>query len=289
MIKQLPYSLGCPAWSIPEWRGTFLPTTTVQRDFLSAYSQVFNTVEGNSFFYALPPIDVVRRWAKQSAEGFEFCMKMPRDLSHAQRLLADGSVYQALKERLEILKDSDRLGPTFLQLHASFGPSRLGELFAFVDAWPDHLPLAVEVRHEAFFRPGRARSDLYSGLRHAKVDRVTFDSRALFSTPPADPIEEESQGRKPHLPVEWTVTGMRPFVRFVGRNDIQQVDPWQAEVAEIVAAWIREGRRPYVFMHTPDDTFAPKLCQRFHALVRERLPDLPTLKFPEVESQLRLL
>lgn len=289
MAERLPYSLGCPAWSIPEWKGTFLPASTPQRDFLSRYAKVFNTVEGNSFFYALPTLDVVRRWAEQSADGFEFCMKVPRDISHAPQLRAGGSVYDAFIERLEILRDSDRLGPSFLQLHASFDPARLDELRAFVQAWPRHLPLAVEVRNEAFFHPGRARSDLYACLRSAKVDRVTFDSRALFSAPPDDPVEEKSQGRKPNLLVDWTATGMRPMVRFVGRNDLQKVDPWQGEVARIVAAWIEDGLRPYVFMHTPDDTFAPQLCRRFHALVREWLPDLPNLEFPELPSQLRLL
>ena len=289
MVNRLPYALGCPAWSIPEWRGRFFPAATATRDLLTAYSKVFNTVEGNSFFYALPPTDTVHRWAEETADGFQFCMKVPRDLSHASRLVANGPIYDALIARLDILAAASRLGPTFLQLPPSFDPSRLEELHAFIRAWPRSFPLAVEVRHETFFNPGRGRSDFYAMLRQASVDRVAFDSRALFSGPPSDAAEEMSQQRKPNKPVEWTVTGMRPFVRFVGRNDIEKVDPWQSELVRAAVEWIREGRRPYLFMHTPDDTFAPQLCRRFHALMREWLPDLPNLQFPEINTQLRLL
>ncbi|MEM0965606.1 MAG: DUF72 domain-containing protein [Verrucomicrobiota bacterium] len=288
MANKLPYAIGCPAWSIPEWRGKFLPQSTPQSKLLREYSRVFNTVEGNSFFYALPQEEIVQRWADESAEGFEFCMKVPRDLSHTNRLSASGPIFESLIRRLDILREAIRLGTTFLQLHASFGPSRLEELGEFLDGWPDRLPIAVEVRNEAFFQPGRSRSDLYALLRGRECDRVTFDSRALFSAPPSDPVEEKSQERKPRLPVEWTVTGKRPLVRFVGRNNINLVDPWQSEVARVVAHWIREGRRPYVFMHTPDDTFAPQLCRRFHCLLQEWIPDLPDLQFPQVESQLGL-
>ena len=72
--NEMPYFLGCPAWSILEWRGTFLPKTTPQSDFLKLYSKTFNTVEGNSFFYALPRTQVVERWVRETEPGFKFCM-----------------------------------------------------------------------------------------------------------------------------------------------------------------------------------------------------------------------
>ncbi|MEO0508630.1 MAG: DUF72 domain-containing protein [Verrucomicrobiota bacterium] len=282
------YFLGCPAWSTPEWRGTFLPNGTPQAAFLREYSKVFNAVEGNSFFYALPKLDIIERWASESAKGFEFCMKVPRDISHASRLGGNIGIYEQLITRLRILKEANRLGPTFLQLHHSFGPIRLGELDRFIEAWPNDLPLAVEVRHKSFFESGSAESELKHLLEGHHVDRVVFDSRALFQKPPSDPFEEKSQSRKPNLPVRWQATGQRPFVRFVGRNDPEQVDPWQTELAKVVADWILSGKKPYVFMHAPDDTFAPSLCARFHDRVREYLPKLPKITMPYLETQLDL-
>lgn len=288
MSDSLPYFLGCPAWSIAEWRGTFLPKSTPQSGLLGEYSKVFNTVEGNSFFYALPKLEVVERWAEESADGFQFCMKVPRDVSHASRIGANLDVFEQLIARLRILKEAGRLGPTFLQLHESFGPGRIGELAGFIDAWPKELPLAVEVRHQAFFKEGTEEAELDSLLAESKVDRVIFDSRALFQAPPSDPVEEKSQGRKSRLPVRWRATGQRPLVRFVGRNDLDLVDPWQGEVAEVTANWMKEGKTPYIFMHRPDDTLAPQLCARFHEKLRERMPELPGIEMPRVEAQLDL-
>lgn len=288
MGSDSPYHLGCPAWSIPEWKGTFLPQKTAQSAFLREYSKTFNTVEGNSFFYALPKLEVVERWAQDASEGFEFCMKVPRDLSHGRRLASDQRVAEQLLQRLEILNDAGHLGPTFLQLHASFGPSRLPELEQFLINWPSHFPLSVEVRHESFFEECEGAGRLNALLQAHAADRVVFDSRALFHAPPSDSVEAKSQGRKPRLPVKWNALGARPMVRFVGRNDIEQVDPWQEEVADVVANWIQEGRHPYVFMHTPDDTFAPQLCRRFHEKLRKRNSDLVALNMPTCEVQAEL-
>ena len=280
--------LGCPAWSIPEWRGAFLPEKTRTSEFLSEYSKTFNTVEGNSFFYALPKIDVVKRWAIQAAEGFEFCCKVPRDLSHSSSLQSEGAVYDYLIQCLDCFAQANKLGPTFLQLHASFSPERLDELERFCNRWPKQFPLAVEVRHMDFFTNESSVQTLNQLLESHSVDRVIFDSRALFHAPPSDPAEKVSQSRKPKLPVRWETTGQRPMVRFVGRNAIASVLRWQKEVAEKVALWISKGKRPYVFMHTPDDTLAPYLCRQFHQLLKEHIPALPDLTFPQKQEQIEL-
>ena len=282
------YHLGCPAWSIPEWRGGFLPAKTKTSEFLSEYSKTFNTVEGNSFFYALPKLEVVERWVTQAAAGFEFCFKVPRDLSHSGSLLGKGTVYDHLIQCLDCVAQANKLGPTFLQLHASFSPERLDELEGFCSQWPKRFPLAVEVRHLDFFTEKKSVQMLDQLLERRGVDRVIFDSRALFHAPPSDPAEEISQKRKPRLPVRWETTGSRPMVRFVGRNAIESVRRWQEEVAEKVALWISEGKRPCVFMHTPDDTLAPHLCKQFHQLLQSHISELPDLVFPQKEEQIEL-
>jgi uncharacterized protein YecE (DUF72 family) len=44
--------------------------------------------------------------------------------------------------------------------------------------------------------------------------------------------------------------------------------------------WLREGRSPTVFIHTPDNVDALKLARRFHDDVRTRLPVLEALPQP---------
>ena len=277
MPTPLPYHLGCPAWSVPEWRGTFVAAGTSQRDFLKHYSEVFNTVEGNSTFYALPKPEIVRRWTQEVGEGFRFCPKVPRDVSHGQGLMARPAVLTAFWEMLVILAEAGKLGLPFLQLPARFGSMQMPELDRFLEAWPAAFPLAVEVRDPVFFQEGHEEKELNELLQHRSVDRVIFDSRALYSQEPSDPVEAVSQTRKPNLPVRWRTTGQRPMLRFVGRNRIGGVDPWLAEAAQAVASWIEGGLNPYVFMHTPDDVLAPQLCARFHEHLRQRLPNLPPL------------
>lgn len=279
LAKPSPFLLGCPAWSVPEWRGNFLPADARREDFLALYARVFNTVEANSTFYALPSPETARRWAAEVPEGFEFCFKVPRDISHGGGLLANPPVMRAFRAFLEIFAEAGRLGPAFLQVHASFGPDRFDELERFLDRWPADLTLAVEVRHPRFFAGGDEERRFDEALREREMDRVLFDSRALYHADPDDEVEAVSQTRKPRLPVRWTATGQRPFLRLVGRNRWEKTEPWLREATGVAAGWLAEGLRPCLFMHAPDDRFAPLICQRFHELLREARPELPPLDY----------
>ncbi len=50
--------------------------------------------------------------------------------------------------------------------------------------------------------------------------------------------------------------------------------------AEWVADWLREGRSPTVFIHTPDNVGALELARRFHDDVRARVPEVEPLPEP---------
>ncbi|MEM8964070.1 MAG: hypothetical protein AAGD38_21475, partial [Acidobacteriota bacterium] len=72
--------------------------------------------------------------------------------------------------------------------------------------------------------------------------------------------------------------------------------PFVAEWAEHIAAWIREGREPYVMVHTPDNTLVPPLARDVHEAIAARI-DVGDLgpwpgeraPEPEVGEQLSLL
>ena len=49
---------------------------------------------------------------------------------------------------------------------------------------------------------------------------------------------------------------------------------------DVVVDWLREGRSPTVFIHTPDNADAPMLARRFHEEIRARLPQLDPLPRP---------
>lgn len=278
MVNQLPYRLGCPVWACDAWVGS-LYSTKDRRRWLGEYSAVFGTVEGNSTFYALPADDVVARWADEAAPGFRFALKTPAAITHEHQLANAEALTADWIDRLRTLQAADLLGPTLLQLPPFFAGSQFGDLVRFVEAWPVDLPLAVEPRHDDYFDSAHGdagyEQDFDALLREHGVDRAIFDSRALFHAPPDDEIERVSQGRKPNPPHRVTVTGRRPFVRFVGRNNRRLAQTWIAEWASTLAGWIGQGMQPYLFCHSPNDTFAPEFCEDLHAALQQRLPGLP--------------
>jgi uncharacterized protein YecE (DUF72 family) len=101
-------------------------------------------------------------------------------------------------------------------------------------------------------------------LTELHIDRVIFDSRPLFSAAPEDDAERASQGRKPRLPVHPTLTGRHPLLRLVGRNDLRRAAAWIHEWVPTISRWIACGAQPFVFTHTPDEAYAPRMARMFH-------------------------
>ncbi len=268
-----PIHLGCPVWSCGEWAGQVYPAKTPRREWLRWYSRSFNTVEGNSTFYAIPTPETTRRWAEQASPGFRFCLKFPSEISHELELVDADAATTSFLHAIEPLAEADRLGPTFLQLGPAFGPDRLRVLSRFLHTLPRQFSWAVELRHHGWFDSGDNEHRVNDLLKRHHVDKVLFDSRPLFQAPPDDDIETESQGRKPQTPVRQTVTGKHPLLRIVGRNRVELTDRFFDQWAPIVAGWIRDGLEPYVFTHAPNDALAPKLARRFVARLKQASPD----------------
>ncbi len=283
------YRCGCPVWNCDAWKGSLYAASAPKDRWLKSYTSVFGAVEGNSTFYGIPEPSTFRRWADQAVDGFKFALKFPRVISHEKELLHAETETKLFLDGLEILADADRLGTSFLQLGPRFTGKQLGPLQRYLEQLPAKYPLAVEVRHPAWFE-SPFENELNQLLEHLGIDRVIFDSRPLYSAPPTDEAEIKSQGRKPRSPIRDFVTGSRPMLRLVGRNNVALVDPWIDEWIPKVATWIRDGLEPYVFSHTPDDAFAPLLAMRFHNALAKSIQELkPIDSWPhsvEIQQQL---
>ena len=259
----LPLRLRCPVWNCAEWVGEIYPSGTPKSRWLHWYSRTFNTVEGNSTFYGLPSLDVARRWADHSVDGFRFALKVPQTISHDAMLIGCERELEAFLTFADVLHCADRLGPSFLQLPPAFGPNSAACMERFLDRLPRELPWAVEVRHHDWFDQSHAEQELNDMLRQRGINKVLFDSRPLYQAPPDDEIEAISQSRKPKTPVRQTVTSNHPMLRLVGRNRIELAEHYVQQWLPIIAQWINEGLEPYVFTHAPDDRFAPQFAKLF--------------------------
>ncbi|MGQ0602403.1 MAG: DUF72 domain-containing protein [Anaerolineales bacterium] len=262
-------------WALKTWVGNFFPPKSKAKDFLALYSRRFNTVEGNTTFYATPDAATLERWRDETPPGFKFCLKFPQIISHRKRLRNCEAETREFLDRLERL--GDRCGPAFLQLPPTFSGQHLDALAAYLAALPNNFRFAVEPRHADFFtREAEKRfNDL---LRQYGVARCIFDTTALFALPENHSGEVSvAQGKKPNFPMRRTRTAPFAFVRFVGQPEIPNNRPWLAEWAEHVAQCLRAGDDVFFFNHNPDDTHSPMMARLFHSLVNERygIPPLP--------------
>ena len=215
--------------------------------------------------------------------AFRFCAKLPRDISHGGDLREH---FAATVDFLQLLAPlGERVAPLWLQLPASFGPERLGELLAWLDEFTDRA-IAVELRHPLFFARGEEERLLNRELQARAVERICLDSRALFACTSRDPAVLHAQAKKPRLPLRPTAFSASPQLRFVGGPDLEAnqafLEPWLDKVAD----WIGQGLTPHVFLHTPDNQLAAAQALRFHRALMQRLPGLPALarSEPEVEQ-----
>ena len=270
--------VGCAMWTHPDWPGRFLPHPLPPRERLHAYATWCNAVEGNTTFYATPPLDTVKSWAEQTTGDFRFLLKLPRPITHERRLAGAGGPLNAFLAAIEPL--GQRAHALWVQLPPSFGPADLGVLAAFLRRLPREYRYGVEVRHRSFFDDPRAEHDLEKVLSEAGAEWVSFDTTVLFSSPPASAAEQEAWAKKPRLPRRSRALTAYPVVRFIGRDDAAlTVAGWQHWLGT-VAEWLREGRSPTIFIHTPDNSEALMLARRFHQDVQARLPGVAALPEP---------
>ncbi|MBC3484324.1 DUF72 domain-containing protein [Pseudomonas sp. SWRI50] len=284
----LPYFLGCPSWSESAWRDYLYPADARANEYLGLYSQVFNAVEGNTTFYASPAPATVARWAQVMPAHFRFTAKFPREVSHAADLREQLDAAITFTRLMAPL--GERVSPYWLQLPAMFGPARLAELSHFLDEVA--VPVAVEVRNDAFFARGEEERQLNRLLLERGVERICLDPRALFSCTSRDPAVLHAQAKKPKVPPRPAAFSQHPQVRFIGHPQLDANETFLTPWVDKIASWIEEGRSPYIFLHTSDNRLAAALAQRFHQRLMQRLPGLASLpelpRPPEVE-QLGLL
>jgi uncharacterized protein YecE (DUF72 family) len=278
------YHIGCTGWSLKDWVGNFFTDDAKPEEFLKQYSSVFNAVEGNTTFYNIPTQETLKKWRRSTPDGFKFCFKFHRSITHEKRLDVDEGELLRFIETFDPM--ADRLGPFHIQLPPNFSPDEFGRLEKMIGLLPSSYHYAVEVRHPDFFNHGREEHRLNRLLKSYSIDRVIFDTRKLHGMNSNESTVLEAKKKKPKVPVRFDNTSARPFVRFVGSNDPVANEPYLKEWAIVVADWIREGLHPYFFPHTPDKISQPKNARRFHQLLSDLLDLDPMPAWPsERQSQ----
>lgn len=240
--------VGCAKWNRSDLRN-FYPRGV--KDELRYYATQFNAIELNATFYKMPDWKQVETWKQKTPEGFKFCPKLNRLISHYKRLL---DVEQAVDQFCDAISAfEDRLGMAFLQLHDNFQPKNFSRLEKMLRDFPKGIPLGVELRNAAWFgdkENSKAYTDLLAACGMANIIVDTAGRRDLLHMHLSSPVA---------------------FIRFVGANNLldqQRLEDW----VERLASWKSQGlQKVYFFLHQHKEESSPRLAAHFNRLMNERL------------------
>ncbi len=275
------FKIGCAVWGHKSWVGELYPKGSKSAEFLQLYSKRFTTVEGNTTFYAVPDRETVANWASQMSKGFEFCPKLPRQLTHNG--LSEPSIPSALEFLEQMRGFGHHLGPIFAQLPPSYEPASLGDLAAFLKAWPrSEAPLAIEVRHADWDKEPHA-SHLNALLQELGVGRVVLDTRPAYSGS-ASYKQQPVDPRKPKVPMQPVVTASFSLVRFISHPDQTVNQAFMEEWVSLVDQWLQLHKRIYFFMHCPLEQYSPGNARHFQQLLEQHGVSVPPLPWNTIDQ-----
>lgn len=282
-----PINLGTSSWQFDGWRGVFYPEGLPRQAQLAHYAQQFNTVETNTSFYGLPRPATLVNWVETVPQGFTFCLKFPRSISHEKRLVGCEAETAAFLDVLHALGPA--AAPAFLQLPPDFTRAQHGRALANYLDWlapqlEDHQ-IAIEVRARDLMTGAFARFLAERGMALVVVDREGW--------PDLYPIWDEL--------VQAGVAPNFAILRWIGddkngpKGDDQLVfarDSQLAQWAQRLVAWQQAGVTLFGYMHNPYEGHSPASVRRLQAQLAPltTLPPWPPANpVDEPQTQLPLL
>jgi uncharacterized protein YecE (DUF72 family) len=136
--------LGTQGWNYEDWLGSFYPRHSKTKELLGLYSSIFDTVEVDSTFYAIPSENSVKGWVERTPASFSFSLKLPSEITHKNRLRDSHRILEQFIQRINLLEN--KLGCVLIQLPPDFSPNEQDAFNCFIDLLPAQPRFAVEFR-----------------------------------------------------------------------------------------------------------------------------------------------
>jgi uncharacterized protein YecE (DUF72 family) len=175
-----------------------------------------------------------------------------------------------IEERTDDFIDSivhfnKNLGTTFLQLRGKFRPKFFDRVQAFVEYWPEGIPLAVELRHPDWFDDKKVTGELYALFEEHNVANVITDTAARRDL------------------LHMRLTNNEAFIRYVGANhptDVSRLDEWVPRLKK----WSDQGlENIHFFVHQNLEKASPLLSAHFIEEMNETVGT--DLKIPDARDK----
>jgi len=145
----LDIRIGCTGWSYGGWIGTFYPNTLDQKDHLKHYSSIFDVTEVNSTFYRIPSQSMTQRWYQETPDNFIFTAKLPKIITHDNRL-KPGPYLDQFLQAIKPLGSKMKILVIQLPPSLSFNEAK-DKLEKMLNHLPQSYQYAIEGRHESWF------------------------------------------------------------------------------------------------------------------------------------------
>jgi uncharacterized protein YecE (DUF72 family) len=228
--------IGTAGWSIPSAAAALAPG---EGTHLQRCARVLTCAEINSSFHRSHRAAVYAKWASLTPPGFRFAVKLPKTITHEQKLRrARPALEQFLLESSAL---GDKRGPVLVQLPPSLAFERrpAAAFFALLRARLDG-PVVCEARHASWLSPAADRL-----LLDHQVARVAAD-------PPFAPGLERPGGWRALL-----------YLRLHG-SPRTYWSPYDQEHLAAYAATLRESdarERWCIFDNTASGAAFPNACE----------------------------
>jgi uncharacterized protein YecE (DUF72 family) len=264
------FRIGTQGWNYDLWSGRFYPRGVKSVDRLELYSRVFDTVEIDSTFYAMPPVGRFRSWHERTPAGFIFTVKLPRDITHDARLVGvDDALIEFCNRAAEL---EEKLGPLLVQLPPDMSVRERPAVDAFVRSLPRELDFAIEFRDAGWFD-----AQTYD-LLHDLDLTMAVSVGPWLATPAALEVAASAPGKFQYLRWLGSPRHQELNSRMIAERD-EDLERWAERILDQLPG------KPVVYAYFNNDYqgHSPESARRLQALVGvepadpERLQEQPDL------------
>lgn len=167
--------VGTAGWSLPRAEQPRFPGDGTH---LERYARVLRGAEINASFYRPLRPELYAKWAAAVPADFRFAVKVPKSVTHEQRLLDCEVPLASFLDEVAAL--GEKLGPLLVQLPPSleYDASLAGAFFAVLRALHDG-PVALEPRHATWFTRDAAMLLAEYAIARAAADPARVPDAAV--------------------------------------------------------------------------------------------------------------
>jgi len=270
-IQNPKSKIGCQGWNYADWvtkagdETVFYPRGTRPNEMLALYAEIYDTVEVDSTFYAIPPAATIENWYKKTPENFTFSLKMPQEITH-EHLLRESSfpIITEFCERILLLKE--KLAVVLIQLppHFEANKENAAALKSFLAWLPQDICFSIEFRHRDWLIDWTFEELKQKTVALCLVEGSWIPREMIFGA-----IEK--------------LQNDFAYIRFMGERDLVRFDKiyryadvnlqiWKGEIERIKAKDI------YIYFSNFYEGHAPESAGKLKRLFGQKTPDVKSLE-----------